>query len=117
MTAAADELMCPVCQSENVHAARPRVLDRLVRLIGARPYWCADCGERFRSTASAPPDPRRDVPPAQPVPAVCPNCEREAMVQLTADEQELAVDEGWVVSCPSCRALFTFVKPIETPSA
>ncbi|MBX3437321.1 MAG: hypothetical protein KF861_07525 [Planctomycetaceae bacterium] len=111
MTAAADELLCPVCGSESVHPARPRVLDRLVRLTGARPYWCADCGERFRSTAPLPLGPGMEFTASEAVPAVCPNCERETVIRLTPGEREMAVQEGWVVSCPDCRALFPFIRP------
>jgi hypothetical protein len=107
----AAQLVCPSCKGDNVYPARTRGLDRLVMLIGARPYWCSECGERFRSTATPESGPGADLNPSEEVPSVCPNCTSETMIQLTAGERELAVQDGWVVSCPNCRALYPFIRP------
>ncbi len=102
--------MCPACQGENVEPARAHGLDYLVKLIGSRPFRCGDCGERFRSTATYPTGPGREFPPSAAAEAVCPNCNHATVIRLTAGEQKLAVEDGWVVSCPGCRALFPFLR-------
>lgn len=111
MSTAIDDLVCPACGSDHINPARARGLDHLVMLIGSRPYQCADCGERFRSTASPAAETGSGFVPSVAAQAVCPNCHHETTIRLTQGEQQMADDEGWVVSCPGCRALYPFIKP------
>jgi hypothetical protein len=92
-----------------------RTIDRLFQLLGYEPFRCFDCGER--SHLNPPPDrsPGLSFPPSEAKTAQCPNCRQETEIRLTPGERHMAGSEGWLVSCPACKALFPFIRPTNSP--
>ena len=117
MVASSEVLVCPACKSEHVERVRARGLDHLEKLIGSQPFRCSDCGERFRSTASVRQGPGLEFPASETADAVCPNCDQGTAIRLTQGERDMADEDGWVVSCPECRALFPFIRPASDKAA
>ncbi len=97
---------CPRCDSLDFHSSRPRGLDRLWRFLGAQPYRCYECGQRFHSRAPRMLLDSSPLPPAIDIRGECPNCTRTLTVALTPAEKRVADADGWVVSCPGCGALY-----------
>ncbi len=101
-----EDLSCRKCGSDHVRRSQERGFDRLLIMIGFRPFRCFDCGYRFRSIRKAQQFVDMALPPSVISKAVCPNCSHESEMHLTPEEMRLAEDEGWAVSCPRCKAMF-----------
>ena len=100
------DLSCKKCGSDHVRRSRKRGFDHFLRFLGLRPFRCFDCGYRFRSTKRAQQFDNMALPSSVLMKAVCPNCAHESEIHLTPEERRLADNEGWAISCPSCKAMF-----------
>jgi predicted RNA-binding Zn-ribbon protein involved in translation (DUF1610 family) len=99
-------LECPGCGSAHIRRSKTRGIEGWLSLIGIRPYRCFNCGTRFRSAAVPTPFDGTALPPAMERNAVCPHCQKSMHLLLSPVEAQLMAEEGWVLSCPACAAVY-----------